>query len=333
MQNDTEVERQDEDGEDGFTIQDIQKEGIIYIISDSIKDNIKKENNLESQNNSNFGVEKINNTKVIDENKILYSFFLNNKKIYSSSFLPDSPLYSVRKEIKNKIENSQNLFFFHNSAIVTKEEEFELEIKDISEENIIFLSLETPKEIKNIDPNKDEEEDITPFQEMKPKPDLEKPKKENKFYFEIENGKKFVKIFDPEENLSLVRVELKNQINDDIKFIYDGYEIDQNEEENYTLSIIQHKSKILLRKKKTEKSLNDKSTELTAAPSLVKIKPIKGSKLIYEKNGLKIYKYPDITFTQEEEIRAISLMVVGQTGSGKTTLLLYFLSFNDITFF
>ena len=55
--------------------------------------------------------------------------------------------------------------------------------------------------------------------------------------------------------------------------------------------------------------------------------PIKGSQLVCEKNGLKIYKYPNITFTQEEEIRAISLMVVGQTGSGKTTLLNGFINY------
>ena len=327
MQNETQVEKEDEDGEDGFTIQDIQKDGIIYIISDNTQENTETEKNLQCQNNANSEAEKINNAKAINESKILYNFFLNNKKIYSSSFLSDSPLYSVRKEIKNKIENSQKLFFLHNSTIVTKEEEFELEIKDICEENIIFLTLDTPKEIKNIDPNKDEEEDITPFQEVKPKPGYEKPKNDNKFYFEIEHGTKFVKSFDPEENLSIIRVELKNQISDDIVFIYDGYEIDQSEEENYSLSLIQNNSKIYLRKKKSEKSLNEKSTELTAAPSLIKNEPIKGSKLICEKNGLKIYKFPPSTFTQEEEIRSISLMVVGQTGSGKTTLLNGFVNY------
>ena len=43
--------------------------------------------------------------------------------------------------------------------------------------------------------------------------------------------------------------------------------------------------------------------------------------MICEKNNIKIYKYPDIKFTKEQDEKAISFMVVGETGNGKTTLL------------
>lgn len=137
-------------------------------------------------------------------------------------------------------------------------------------------------------------------------------------------------MLNPKENLATIRVELKDLITDDIIFIYDGYEVDKNDEENYTLSLIQTNSKIILRKHLNMNNDNGSAGhEFSAAPSLVKNHPIKGSKFIVKKNGLKIYKYPTIQFSPEEEIRAISLMVVGQTGSGKTTLLNSFVNYSS----
>jgi septin family protein len=69
------------------------------------------------------------------------------------------------------------------------------------------------------------------------------------------------------------------------------------------------------------------NNELTAPVPIIYNKPIAGSKFIKEENGVKIYKYPEIKFNDEEEVRAISLMVVGQTGSGKTTLLNGFVNY------
>lgn len=148
-----------------------------------------------------------------------------------------------------------------------------------------------------------------------------------KFFFEFDNGKKFMKILDPNDNLSIIRVELKEQMTDDMVFIYDGFEIDQKDEENYTLALIQNESKIKIKNSIQNNSKTIENPELTAAPSLFKNKPIEGSELKCEQNGLKIYKYPEIKFNDEEELRAISLMVVGQTGSGKTTLLNSFINY------
>jgi len=48
---------------------------------------------------------------------------------------------------------------------------------------------------------------------------------------------------------------------------------------------------------------------------------ISHSKPLGKRNKLDIYLYPQIEFSYDEEIKAMSLIVLGQTGSGKTTLL------------
>ena len=123
-----------------------------------------------------------------------------------------------------------------------------------------------------------------------------------------------MKSFNPNINLSTIRQEIP--IADDMVFIHDGFEINKKDESQFTLSLIENKSII-----KIKKTINIKQNNGANAAPLIKNEPIKGSKLLGEQNGLKIYKYPEIKFNDEEEIRAISLMVVGQTGSGKTTLL------------
>ena len=123
-----------------------------------------------------------------------------------------------------------------------------------------------------------------------------------------------MKSFNPNINLSTIREEIP--IADDMVFVHDGFEINKKDENQFTLSLIENKSII-----KIKKTINIKQNNGSNAAPLIKNEPIKGSKLLGEQNGLKIYKYPEIKFNDEEEIRAISLMVVGQTGSGKTTLL------------
>ena len=128
MHNDTKIEKEDEEGEDGFTISDIQKENIIYII-----DKTKQQEKEEKRNNEN--IKNNNNSK----NKYIL-FDENNKKICAVDFSPETPLYLIRKELKKSIENFQNLvFLYKDKKEISKEEEFELEIQDISENGILFL--------------------------------------------------------------------------------------------------------------------------------------------------------------------------------------------------
>ena len=74
-------------------------------------------------------------------NKTNYLFFNENnkKKITSISFSPEDPLYSVRKKLKQQLKNFENFVFINNEKEITKEEEFDLEIQQISEHGIIFL--------------------------------------------------------------------------------------------------------------------------------------------------------------------------------------------------
>lgn len=95
MKNESKIEKEDENDEEGFTILDIEKDSIIFILSEI--ENKSNENNFSLQiDNNNID----DNQKQLDNNnsKTTYSFFLNNKKIYSSEFLPENPLYLVRKE-------------------------------------------------------------------------------------------------------------------------------------------------------------------------------------------------------------------------------------------
>jgi hypothetical protein len=128
MQNNTIIEKEDEEGEDGFTISDIQKENIIYII-----DKTKQQEKEEKRNNENI---KNNN----DSKKNYTLFDENNKKICNINFSPETPIYLIRKELEKSIENFQNLvFLLKDKKEISKEEEFKLKIQDISEDGILFL--------------------------------------------------------------------------------------------------------------------------------------------------------------------------------------------------
>ena len=311
LYNNTRIEKENEVGEDGFTIKDIQKNNIIYIeqqkkeISEinsmkiqTIQNKDKKEKKEEKKENLIMNNDNYNNKKS-------YMFFSENKKFCSILLSPETPLYLVRKEIKKIKKEFQNGFFMQNINEITKEEEFETEIKDIEENGIIFLKFKS--------------QDSTPQNnDLEKKPlDNTDIKKEKQYYFEIEGGKKFAEIFEPNDTLSFVREKLNEKISNDMLFIHNGYEIDQKNEDQLTLSLIEKNSKILLKK----------SLDVCPAPTLKRNVPINGSIEVSNINGLKIYKYPEVKFTDEDDLRAISLMVVGQTGSGKTTLLNSFVNY------
>ena len=120
-----------------------------------------------------------------------------------------------------------------------------------------------------------------------------------------------MKKFNTNENLLIVRIELKDKISDSIVFTVNGYEINKKDEEQFTLGLIEENGIIKLKQLK----------------SIIKNIPIPGSILIKNQNGLKIYKYPKITFNNEEETKAITFMLIGEKGVGKTTLINSFINF------
>ena len=171
LQNETVIENEDEDGDDGFKISDIIKDNIIYIIDEKkIKKEekeIKEIQKSKEMNNVDAKIEKEKN------NKTNYLFFNENnkKKIISISFSPEDPLYSVRKKLKQQLKNFENFVFINNEKEITKEEEFDLEIQQISEDGIIFLKQklndddETPDITnKQVNDNSIKKEKIFSFQ-------------------------------------------------------------------------------------------------------------------------------------------------------------------------
>lgn len=124
--------------------------------------------------------------------------------------------------------------------------------------------------------------------------------------FIVDDEPLFTKKLDPKQLLSDIRTNLK--IGEELNFVTnDKFEILKEDEQDYTLEeCLIDTNKIMMKKLKNIVKLNT---------------PIENSKPIGEKDNLKLYLYPVDKLTEEEEEKAIVLMVVGQTGSGKTTLL------------
>ena len=143
--------------------------------------------------------------------------------------------------------------------------------------------------------------------------------------FIINKKSKFVEELNKNEKLSEIRKLLYEKIpNDSIFILSDGCEIDKKDENEYQLSEIIEEGKVYIK---------SKSTYITSFSS--KKVPIQGSKLIYKKNNLDIYLYPQIELNEIEKEQAIVFILLGQTGSGKTLLLntfinyVYGIEFND----
>ena len=73
-----------------------------------------------------------------------------------------------------------------------------------------------------------------------------------------------------------------------------------------------------------DNSINKISSENNTKNSITsekKTKPLNGSKIIDCSSNIKIYQYPKITFSTEEENNSKVILLIGQTGEGKTTFI------------
>lgn len=119
------------------------------------------------------------------------------------------------------------------------------------------------------------------------------------------------------EYLSEIRNKLKDKINNNMIFTYNGNFISKKDEDTLTLSNIENNSIIKMKK-----------LDIKDYPLFGKKKtPIFGSKYIEDIDDLKIYLYPNIDFTISESEKALTILVLGQSGSGKTTLINSFINF------
>jgi len=115
LKNDNKIDIEDEEGDEGFTIGEIEKNGNIYIE----ENNKLEKNEKENKNNS-------------EDILINYKFYWeDNKLICSLKLLPNIPLYSIRTKISNKIKDFENYIFLNKNKEIKKNEEYDIEIKDI----------------------------------------------------------------------------------------------------------------------------------------------------------------------------------------------------------
>ena len=140
-----------------------------------------------------------------------------------------------------------------------------------------------------------------------------------KFY--INNLPLFSKKLDISQKLSSIREICKSYIPNDAIFLSpNGCEININDESEYLFSelipdLIVHMSSKNIR------------SEIIKPVIFKKNIPIQGSQLLETKNGLNIYLYPNMKFTQEKEKQAIKIIMCGELGNGKTTLINSFVNY------
>ena len=229
---------------------------------------------------------------------------INGQETFIIKSYDNISLFDLRRECEEIPNNSK---FLCNNCTINNEKNFL--VKDILENNE-FINL------------KIEEDLITNNCQNELRKEVENIEIKYKIYL---NGKflKFLKQF-KKVTLDDIRNDLNNQItNNELFYTSRDEEISIENEDEWTLEdYCEGDNKIYLKTVKSE-------SDLKAEEEQYKIKniPIQGSILISEKDGLKIYKYPKIIFTEEEKLNCKTIMVVGQTGSGKTTLLNSFLNF------
>ena len=354
----------DESEETEFTVKDIIYNGKLLIklnktkkklksqsqIKSFSKSNEKNSNNsidLNNSNNSNNSFDLNNSNNSNDSNnETYYIIFCDNKNLGKHKFSNSTTLEEIRKKLDSLIP--ENSFFFDGNEKIAKNSEKYINVnKIIDETNIIFLQSDIKKEENNNSNNKIIEDKL--IEKKKDLPQKEIPK-EKKRYKIIINGKLYFRRFFPNEKIDVIRDELGNLMSTNARFYYQDAEIDIDDETTTTIEEIikNDKPEIIIKDLNLEKNLdeisvstkaNDKSSFLSDSFKEIplekteklleknKNEPISGSTQINTIGNKKIFLYPQKPFTNEEESKYISMMVVGQTGSGKTTLLNGFINY------
>ena len=284
-----------------------------------IRNNIQneiKEDFLFLKNNQIFEIEKNNEfnyklNEIKDSNNNVYisfiiiqiKFKINVQEAFVIKSNKNISLFDLRKECK---EIPENLKFLSNNCIIKDERKFL--VKDILVNNE-FIELK----------NEEMFETQSSFFFQK---EVENTQMKYKIYL---NGK-FLKFLKQFKNATLddIRYILSQQIsNNELFFKSNDEEISLEDEDQWTLEdYCGGDNKINLKTIKSESDLKVEEEKI-----IIKNTPINGSTLISESDGLKIYKYPKIIFSEKEKLNCKTIMVVGQTGSGKSTLLNSLLNF------
>lgn len=261
-----------------------------YLLKEIIKDDSVK-----------IKINDVSNPKdSIKEKNTFIKFKLNGKELFANIINHNLTLLEVRR----------NFNLIPIDAVFLKDgynviDEKAVIIEDILKDNE-FIFLRTEDEDKKNAP---------PPVEIKEK---------MKLYDIFLNGQ-FLQHSKQKEKTTLkdLRILLSKEISDKEQFIsIDNEEIPLENESNWTLKDYSiNNNKIIIKTTKIVKTQEPEENKKKLN------EPIKDSKLIYTKDNLHIYEYPNIPFTDNEKIGVKTIMVVGETGSGKTTLLNSFLNY------
>jgi GTP-binding protein EngB required for normal cell division len=126
--------------------------------------------------------------------------------------------------------------------------------------------------------------------------------------------------------LSEIREDIKEKVQQKFYFYdTDDVMIDEKDENETILNeILDEKNNTINIKSLVPNIKIGKPTSLNIKPDN---KPMENAKYIKNLGNLKIYQYPDIKFTVNEEATCQIVLVVGQTGSGKTTFINAYLNY------
>ena len=141
------------------------------------------------------------------------------------------------------------------------------------------------------------------------------------------NGKTLIKSkLSGDKILSDIREEIKDKVQQKFYF-YDADDVmidEKDENETKLNEILDEKNNAINIKSLVPNIEIGKPTRLNIKPEN---KPMENAKYIKNIGNLKIYQYPDIKFTVNEEATCQIVLVVGQTGSGKTTFINAYLNY------
>ena len=233
----------------------------------------------------------------------LIKFYLNNHLFKAKRIKKDEKLLKVRQILGLDLPE-KSIFIFSDGTFVEKQDEFNIEIKDILDNNNnIYLinnnkndGIDKDNHLNTISYTKDNDDfplwlnSNNKNEEIKEKENINNSKEKDEIIINILNKKEFKYIRPPikySNSKSNIYLNKENQIND-----------------NYIIP-------------------NKFNTNIEGR----KIPSISSCKKIEKLNNLDIYLYPKFLFHDFEESKALSFMVVGETGSGKTTLLNSFVNF------
>ena len=236
----------------------------------------------------------------------LIKFYLNKQLFKAKRFKKDEKLLKVRQKLGLNLPE-KSLFIFSDGTFIEKEDEINMEIKDILDNNNVYLIKNTNDNDENIGLN-----------QIIPNYNLTSKNKISNYYFpnwlnsqkkieEIDKDKNIDKIKEEEEiiiaNPNITKMKLK-YIPPEVKYSKPNHKLPkENQKNNEYINY---------------ENINIIGRKIPTISSCTKIEQI---------NNLDIYLYPEFKFHYFEEQKALSFMVVGETGCGKTTLLNSFVNF------